>query len=68
MLYIYDKKNKKFSPSEETDFRAHEIMERRDIERWVVDFPEMLGEDLFIITTEYDKFDKTKERLDILAR
>jgi len=67
MLFIYDKKNKVFSPSEETDFKSHEIMERKDIEKWVVDFPEILGEELLIITTEYDKFDKTKERLDLLA-
>ncbi len=67
MLYIYDMKNKKFSPSEETNFRTHKIMERRDIEKWVINFPEILGEDLLIITTEYDKFDKTKERLDLLA-
>ncbi len=67
MLYIYDKKNKKFLASEETDFRTHEVMERRDIEKWVINFPEILGEELLIITTEYDKFDKTKERLDLLA-
>lgn len=67
MLYIYDKKNKKPLPAEETDFRSHEIMERKDIEKWVIDSPEILGEELFIITTEYDKFDKTKERLDVLA-
>lgn len=67
MLYIYDKKNKNFSPCEETDFRTHEIMERRDIEKWIINFPEILGEELLIITTEYDKFDKTKERLDLLA-
>ena len=67
MLYIYNKKNRKFLASEETDFRTHEIIERRDIEKWVIDFPEILGEELLIITTEYDKFDKTKERLDLLA-
>ena len=27
----------------------------------------MLGEELLIVTTEYDKFDKTSERLDLLA-
>jgi hypothetical protein len=67
MLFIYDTKNKLFLPSEETDFRSHEIMERKDIEKWVSEYPEILGEDLFIITNEYDKFDKTKERLDLLA-
>jgi len=67
MLFIYDKKNRIFSITEETDFKTHEIMERKDIEKWVVDFPEILGEELLIITTEYDKFDKTKERLDLLG-
>ena len=67
MLFIYDKKKGIFSPTEKTDFKSHEIMERRDIEKWVTDFPKILGEDLLIITTEYDKFDKTKERLDLLA-
>ncbi len=67
MLYIYDKKTKRFSPGEETDFITHKIMERQDIEKWVMDYPEILGEELLIITTEYDKFDKTKERLDLLA-
>ncbi len=67
MLFIYDKKNKAFSSREETDFRSHEITERKDIEKWVIKFPEMLGEELLIITTEYDQFDKTKERLDLLA-
>ena len=67
MLYTYDKKNKKLLACEETDFRTHEIMERRDIEKWLINFPEIVGEELLIITTEYDKFDKTKERLDLLA-
>lgn len=67
MLFIYDKKNRVFSASEETDLTSHEIMERKDVEKWVVEFPEILGEDLLIITTEYDKFDKTKERLDLLS-
>ena len=66
MLFIYDKKKSSFAPSQETDFKTHEIMERRDIERWVIGFPEILGEDMLVITTEYDKFDRTKERLDLL--
>ena len=66
-MFVYDKKSKVFSSTEETDFRFHEIMERQHLEKWVVKFPEILGEELLIITTEYDKFDKTKERLDLLV-
>jgi hypothetical protein len=37
------------------------------MEKWVENYPDILGEELLIITTEYDKFDKTDERLDLLA-
>lgn len=42
-------------------------MERRDIEKWVINFLKISGKELIIITTEYDKFDKTREGLDLLA-
>jgi hypothetical protein len=67
VLYIYDKNSKQFGPSKETDFKSHGILERQAIERWVIQHPDVLGEELLIITTEYDKFDKTTERLDVLA-
>jgi len=67
MLFVYDKNDKSFNPSQETDFKTHDILERRDIEKWVMDFPQILGEELLIVTTEYDKFDKTSERLDLLC-
>jgi hypothetical protein len=67
MIISYNKKDKKVSPLTETEFKGYGIMERQDIESWVEDMPEILGEDFYIITTEYDKFDKTDERLDILA-
>jgi hypothetical protein len=43
------------------------IKEREDLEQWVIDHPELLGEDLLVITSEFDRFDKTRRRLDILA-
>lgn len=67
MLFVYDKASGRFSSSEETDFRSHGLLERQHIEKWVADFPEILGEDLLLITTEYDEFDRTRERLDLLA-
>lgn len=67
MLFTYKKDSKKISLYKNTDIRSHNILERQDIEKWVEDSPEILGEELLIITTEYDKFDKTNERLDLLA-
>jgi len=43
------------------------IKERGDLEQWVIDHPELLGEELLVITSEFDRFDKTHRRLDILA-
>lgn len=67
MLFTYDKNLKDISICKETDLKSHKIYERQDIEKWVENCPEILCEDLIIITTEYDKFDKTNERLDLLA-
>jgi len=67
MLFVYDKKSKIIEPCKETNLKAHSLLERQDLEKWIENYPEMLGEDLLILTTEYDKFDKTSERLDLLA-
>jgi len=67
MLFTYDKSSKKISTHKKTDLKTHNILERQDLEKWVEDYPDILGEKLLILTTEYDKFDKTNERLDLLA-
>jgi len=43
------------------------VQERRELEKWVLDHPEILGEELIIVSTEFDQFDKSDKRLDILA-
>ena len=67
MIYRLDKDKNRIFPCEEADFKTHNIFERRHIEKWVENYPELLGEPLLVVATEYDKFDKTSERLDILA-
>jgi hypothetical protein len=41
--------------------------ERQHLEHWIERHPEILGSKLLIITSEFDRFDKSKKRLDILA-
>lgn len=67
MFFTFDKKTKKISLYEETTLSEHNILERQDIEKWIEDYPDVLGEELLIVSTEYDRFDKTRERLDLLA-
>lgn len=67
MLYVYEKKRNKLVPVEEASFQKHKIMERRHLEEWVMNHPQLVGEQLLVLTNEYSGFDKTKERLDILC-
>jgi len=67
MLYIYDKQNKSLVPCAGTEFASHGLLERRDLAKWVEQHPAILGEELLIVTSEYDRFDKTNERLDLLG-
>ena len=41
--------------------------ERPDLQEWAIEQPQILGEDLLIITSEYANFEDTRDRLDILA-
>ena len=52
---------------QKSDFITCGKREREDLQEWIVKYPEMLGEDLLIIGKEFDKFDNTLERLDLLA-
>ena len=48
-------------------FSSLGVLEVQHIERWISARPDILGEKLLVITTQFDGFDKTKERSDILA-
>ena len=43
------------------------IWERKHIEEWVRTNPEMLGEDLLVVSIEFDRFSNSNDRLDVLA-
>ena len=67
MIVSFNKATNEIEICEKTDFKSHVILERQHLEKWIEKNPDLLGEELLIITNEYDKFDKTKERLDLLA-
>ncbi|MDR3555046.1 MAG: hypothetical protein P4L55_09860 [Syntrophobacteraceae bacterium] len=51
----------------ESSFNGLNIWERQHIEEWVRTNPEMLGEDLLVVSIEFDRFINSSDRLDILA-
>lgn len=48
-------------------FGDHEIRERTHLQEWLVHQPNVFNEDLLIIQKEFNGFDDTNERLDLLA-
>ena len=52
---------------EEVNFAQWGLQERRDMQEWIAANPGILGEDLLIIGKEFSGFDRTDERLDLLA-
>jgi hypothetical protein len=66
-MYMIEKDKKKIKRILECDFSSIGIKERQEIEEWVEKNPEILNEELLIIQKEFDGFDETSERLDLLA-
>ena len=66
-LYTVDTANKKLKPLDSTQLKQQNLTERYDLQEWLVSHPEALGEELLIIQKEFDGFDGTGERLDLLA-
>ena len=51
----------------EVDFAHLGLREVSDIQEWIAANPGILGDDLLIISKEFRRFDRTNERLDLLA-
>jgi hypothetical protein len=52
---------------EPVSFASLAVQERQHLEEWIVQNPDLLGEPLLILTKEFDRFDRSDRRLDLLA-
>ena len=50
-----------------TRFADENIWERKHIEEWIRKNPQILGEELLVVSIEFDQFDQSGERIDVLA-
>ena len=50
-----------------SSFIGLSIWERRHLQAWIRKVPEVLGEDLLIVSEEFDRFHGSQDRLDLLA-
>ena len=66
-LFRIDPDSRESEAISEVDFAQLGFQERHDIQEWVAANSGILGEDLLIIGKEFSGFDRTNERLDLLA-
>ena len=66
-MYKIDKESNRIAPLAEKSFCDLGFTERQHLQEWLAHTPEALGEELLIIQKEFDGFDDTRERLDLLA-
>ena len=57
-------------PMEETTLAAVGLKEREDLQRWIAEHPNVIGDDLLLVTSEFDRWElkehKVADRLDLL--
>ena len=66
-LFEVDRQSQSVTEIRPTTFPALKLWERQDLETWVTSAPELAGGDFRVVTSEYDRFDRTSERLDVLG-
>lgn len=67
-MYVIDKENNKIDRIQEKTFHDLGFKEREHLQEWIAKNPSCLGdEELLIIQKEFDGFNDTNERLDLLA-
>lgn len=66
-MFILYKEANKIMKIESKTFHDFGFKEREHLQEWIANYPECLGEELLIIQKEFDGFNDTNERLDLLA-
>ena len=62
-MYLVNKDTKQTTKIAETSFKTLWLQERKDLQEWIANNPDILWEDLLVIQKEFDGFANTKERL-----
>jgi hypothetical protein len=66
-MFRINKEKNTVESLEQPKFSELGFKERENLQEWICHNPEMFGEDLLIIQKEFDGFNETRERLDLLA-
>lgn len=66
-MFTVDHHTNRIAPVKTKTFGELGFTERKHLQEWLAHEPSALGEELLIIQKEFDGFDDTRERLDLLA-
>lgn len=66
-MYRINSLTNRITRIEKMKFSELGLSERNHLQEWLANQPDALGEELLIIQKEFDGFDDTRERLDLLA-
>ncbi len=67
MIFVVSNDLKSVDKASEESFSALNLWERQHIEEWIRKAPDILGEDLLVVNVQFDHFNGSQDRLDILA-
>ena len=66
-MFKIDKSTNRITRLQNKRFSELGFSERNHLQEWLANQPDAFGEELLIIQKEFDGFDDTRERLDLLA-
>lgn len=66
-IFIVERNDKSLTPIVSGKLSSIGVKERQELQEWIVKHPEVLGEELFILSKEFSQFEQSKRRIDILA-
>ena len=67
-MFTINRQDNRIKPVKAKSFNELGFSERKHLQEWLAHQPNALGgEELLIIQKEFDGFDETRERLDLLA-
>jgi hypothetical protein len=66
-MFRIDSANNRINRLKAVRFSDLGFRERNHLQEWIANQPDVLGEELLVIQKEFDGFDDTRERLDLLA-
>ena len=66
-MFLINKAENRIIKLKQKTFAELGFKERENLQEWLADNPEALGEELLMIQKEFSGFTDTRERLDLLA-